>query len=125
MTDTTNSSFEAINFVKHDATGRILFCGQVPASMIELQGDNVVIGVADPTLDYVLNGAIASRPANSAALVGMTLTRLPVPCSINIAGTIHESSEDTAELSFSLAGTYQVVVSAWPVLDASFQVTQA
>jgi hypothetical protein len=118
-------NFQTTQFAKHDETGRILFVGQVPGTMLELQGENVVAGNADAKLDYVLDGAITRRPANTAVLDGMTLKSLPAPCVITVEGVEHSCSDDTAELSFSHAGTYTVTVTAFPMLDATFEVTQA
>lgn len=48
------SSVETVKFSKYDpASGRILFVGEVPKSMLELQGDHVVVGAADPRIHYV------------------------------------------------------------------------
>ena len=114
------------HFANYDpATGRIAYTGSVPTSMLSLQGNNVVEGDADLTLDYVENGAITPRPANTATLDGMTLKNLPNPCTINVEGVAHACTDPTADLSFSHPGTFTVTVSAWPMLDATFSVTQA
>jgi len=114
------------HFAKYDsATGRITFTGSVPSSMLSLQGENVVAGEADPLLDYVSAGVISPRPANTATLKGMKLRSLPKPCVITVEGVAHECTDATADLSFSHPGTYTVTVSAWPMLDATFEVTQA
>jgi hypothetical protein len=112
------------HFAKHDDAGRILYVGSVPASMLDLQGENIVAGEADPLLDYVAGGAITQRPANPAVLDGMTVRALPSPCVVTVEGIAHDCTDPTAELSFSHAGTFTVTVSAFPALDATFQVTQ-
>lgn len=117
-------SFQTVAFVKHDDAGHILYTGQVPGTMLELQGENVVAGEADLDLDYVLDGAITRRPANTAVLKGMKLRSLPKPCVITVEGVAHDCIDATADLSFSLPGTYTVTVSAWPMVDATFEVTQ-
>jgi len=114
------------HFVKYDpAMGRISYIGSVPISMLSLQGENVIVGEADMLLDYVEGGAIARRPANPAVLDGMTLRALPRPCVVTVEGIAHECTDRTAELSFSHPGTFAVTVTAFPVLDATFEVTQA
>jgi hypothetical protein len=115
----------AVNFVKYDpATGRIQWLGTVPRSMLELQGEGVIEGTASLLTDYVKDGVVTARPENPATLSGMTLLTLPNPCVITVQGVAHDCTDDTADLSFSQPGTYEVRVSAFPMLDATFQVTQ-
>lgn len=73
---------------------------------------------------HVQGGTIVDRPLNTAILSGTRLVNLPVPCTITVEGTPHTCNETHADLSFSRPGTYSVKVSAWPMLDATFQVTQ-
>lgn len=115
----------SIHFAKYDETGRILFLGSVPAEMLELQGENVVPGVADPTTDYVLAGVLTKRPLNPTTIDGMSLKNLPKPCVITVEGKAYDCTDDTSDLSFSQPGTYTVQVSAFPMLDTTFQVTQS
>ena len=116
-------------FVAIDARGAIQYTGSVPESMMGGQiapvGGSIVRGVGDAKTDYVLAGVITPRPANTATLSGMTLQTLPSPCTITINGTAHDCTDDHCDLSFSQPGTYAVTVSAWPMLDATFEVTQA
>lgn len=57
------------HFVKFDpTTGRILFSGTVPDSMLSAQGENVIEGVGDSTTHYVENGALVKKPARPSAL---------------------------------------------------------
>jgi hypothetical protein len=125
MTDETLDPTEMVVFLKYDATGRILFKGEIPRSMLELQGDNVLEGDADVSLDWIQDGAKVPRPVNPATLSGMTLENLPSPCTITVEGIDHASTDATCELSFSQPGIYTVKVVAWPMLDATFEVTQA
>ncbi len=69
---------------------------------------------------YVLDGAIADRPANPAVLTGASLSALPVPCSIRINATSYDCTEATADLTFSHPGTYTITVTAWPYQDKVF-----
>jgi len=114
--------------VAENATGRILYTGTVPRKMIDIQippeGASVVIGMGAPETHYVVNGAVVPRPVNTATPTGNTLTNLPVPCTISIDETAHDCADDHCELSFSHPGTYNVTVSAWPMLDVAFEVTQ-
>lgn len=116
-------------FVVADATGKIVSWGVIPQSMLELQpapaGGSVVPGTGMPDTFYVEEGEVLARPANPTVLDGMTLRSLPSPCTITLKGQTHECTDDHCELSFSQPGTYPVQVSAWPMLDATFEVTQA
>jgi hypothetical protein len=116
-------------FVIADSTGKIETRGHVPAFMVETQfkpdGGSIVLGDGDPATSYVSDGAIVPRPANTAVLTGMNLTNLPVPCTISIDGTSHTCTDDHCDLEFTQPATYKVVVSAFPMLDATFEVTQA
>ena len=111
------------------ATGRISTWGQVPLFVIALQtppeGFAIQIGEGRAETHYVADGQVLVRPANTATLDGMTLKNLPNPCVITIQGVAHDCTDDTADLSFSQPGTFDVTVSAFPMLDATFQVTQS
>jgi hypothetical protein len=116
-------------FVVADASGRISLNGTVPRFMLAAQpipdGGSLVEGAGDPETQYVANGAIVARPASSAALDGMMLTSLPVPCTLTVEGVEHACTDNHCDLSFSHPGVYTVKVSAFPMLDATFEVTQA
>jgi hypothetical protein len=117
-----------IEYVAADAAGQILYYGSVPPFMLESQtvpaGGELVEGVGRAETHYVRNHAIAERPVNPATLDGMTLRSLPAPCTITIQGTEHACTDDHCELEFTQFGTYTVRVSAFPWLDATFEVTQ-
>jgi hypothetical protein len=117
---------EVTNFVKHDGTGRILYTGHVPDSMLKLQGDNVVAASANVKTDYILNGAVTPRPTNPTTLSGMKLLNVPNPSTVTIAGVNPQTVTDgEVDLEFTQPGTYTIVVSSWPALDATFTVTQS
>lgn len=115
-------------YVAADSTGKIVTRGHVPAFMVDVQtkpdGGSIVLGDGDPDADWVSNGQIIPRPVNPAVLTGMNLTNLPVPCTISIDGTTHACTDNHCELEFTQPTTHTVVVSAWPMLDATFKVTQ-
>jgi hypothetical protein len=123
MNDMTQTAF-----VMADATGKITQRMSMPRWMAEHQappeGGCLVFEDGDLDADYVKEGAVVPRPANSATLSGATLENLPVPCTVTVEGVEHACEESTAELSFSHPGTYPVTVSAWPMLDATFEVIQ-
>lgn len=115
-------------YVAADATGAIQFSGTIPAYMIAAQdapaGGSIVIGNGSAATQYVSGGQIIPRPVNTATLAGMTLSNLPNPCTVTVQGTAHACTDGSCDLEFTQPGTYSVVVSAFPMLDATFQVTQ-
>jgi hypothetical protein len=124
-----NTTGNAI-FTMADATGRIVYTGSVPGHMLDVQnipegGCRVDGAQGNPATEYVVGGAVVPRPANPTVLDGMTLKNLPVPCAILFEGVEHECTDSTCELSASHPGTYTVIVGAWPMVEATFEVTQA
>jgi hypothetical protein len=128
MTDIVERDQTQTPYVVADATGKIMMWGSIPQFMIEYQttpaGGSVVPGEGMPETHYVKDGQVLERPANPAVLDGMTLRNLPVPCVVMINAASHDCTDETVELSFSQPGTYPVVVSAFPALEATFMVTQ-
>lgn len=110
-------------FAKYDKTGRVLFLGDVPEEMLALQGDRVFVGPIDPETQYIVGGQARARPANPAARQGQNLYNLPAPCQITINGKVYDCPDTTAALDFTYPGTYHVRVSAFPFLDAEFELT--
>jgi hypothetical protein len=118
-----------VDYVVADATGKIIIKGRVPFFMLEAQplqtGQSIVQGDADPATDYVLKGVITPRPANPTTLTGMKLLNVPNPSTVTIDGVNPQQVTDgEVDLSFTQPGTYTITVSSWPMLDASFRVTQ-
>ncbi len=110
-------------FTRYDTNGRVLVTGSVPEAMIELQGGLIVHGKIDGRTHYVFEGTATPRPQNPATLSGADLSGLPAPCQIIINGVVYECEEATATLDFTYPGNYDVRVSAFPYLDAVFEVT--
>jgi len=116
------------SYIKYNDVGRILFKGEVPESMLELQGTlgvDILRGHADPAKDYVRDGQVLPRPANRTELAGHTLIGLPRPCVIRINGAAYPCDEPVAVLSFPYPATYQISIEAFPYLDAAFTLEQA
>jgi hypothetical protein len=112
-----------------DSTGKIMVTGLIPQFMIAAQpiptGGALALGVADINADYVLNGVITPRPVNPTTLTGMKLLNVPNPSSVTIDGVNPQQVTDgEVDFTFTQPGTYTVVVSSWPALDATFKVTQ-
>lgn len=111
-----------MQFAKYDEQGRVLFIGDVPESMLALQGERVFIGEIDGTLEYVIDGNKQPRPANPARLSGYALHNLPVPCKIRINQREYACSEASAAVELTYPGVYRINVQAFPFLDANFEV---
>ena len=112
-----------------DRDGRIQYTGSVPSSMIESQlvpeGGSLVAGLGNPNTEYVAGGVITPRPANPSMLSGMKISNVPNPSTVTIDGENPTTVTDgEVDLSFTQPGTYRIVVSSWPALDAVFEVTQ-
>jgi len=131
MTDVTELGATTVPYAFADAAGHVFQIGKMPADMLAVQGayaapgTQVIAGEARLALDYILNGAITQRPANPTTLTGMKLLNVPNPATVTIAGVNPQAVTDgEVDLEFTQPGTYSVVVSAWPMLDATFSVTQ-
>lgn len=109
----------------YDAHGKIVGSVGVPASMYDQTRTRL-----DPHVDgdwyeqdvYVANGGVHPRPENPAQLNELSLTHLPTPGTIRIAGASYPYDEPTVELEFEHPGTYTVQVESWPYLDKEFEV---
>jgi hypothetical protein len=111
-------------FARYDDEGRILFMGDVPADLLPLQGEQIVIADdVHPERHYVVDGQLTLRPANPARIHGTELNGLPRPCDIVINGRAYACADGHAQLEFTYPGTYRVVVRAFPFVDATFEVT--
>jgi hypothetical protein len=71
--------------------------------------------------NYVKDGKITPRPANPTTLEGTTLKNLPSPCQIYVAGKVFDCTDPECALDLP-AGDYTIVVSAWPMMNARFDV---
>lgn len=116
-------------YVIADTKGEITLSGLIPAFMVSLQpleaGQSIVLGEGRHGVDYVLNGVITPRPANPSTISGMKISNVPNPSTVTIDGVNPQTVTDgEVDLSFTQPGTYAVVVSSWPMLDATFKVTQ-
>lgn len=110
-------------------SGQILRVVGCPPDMIELQVDNSTDYMEYPNLIntstyYILNGEIVSRPTFSERILGTTVDNLPIPTTVITNGNSYTITDGSAELSFSLPGTYKVYLSSFPYQDKVVEVTQ-
>ncbi|KUM02788.1 hypothetical protein KIF53_15295 [Chromobacterium subtsugae] len=115
-----------IDIIEYDDAGRILQVGTSRPENIQLDvaaGKRILVGAADPLTQYVRDGAVAPRPLAGAVLDGMTLRQLPAPCQLILDGTPYPCPDEVCELSFAHPGRHQIVVDAFPMQTAVFEVT--
>lgn len=120
-----------VQYAKHDAAGRILFAGEVPESMVGLQGENVWVGAVNVQTDYILDGECVSRPLMPARLSKsvvradstdeLVIAGVPAGALLRVTGPVPmegvvERNGDVA-LTFALAGAYGLALELFPYLD--------
>lgn len=133
-----------VRFMVFDDEGRITQNNSCPEEVLYLQstgGINVIEGNFSTNSFYIKHvqdqivdaegdevqpeeWEIAIRPVSPAKIDGSRLYDLPVPCVVKINDKEYPCDEDHADLEFNLPGVYNVSVLAFPLLDASFQVTK-
>lgn len=126
-------------FTVYDSvTGAIKRTGTAPDSMIAIQaqtGEAVVTGQYDAAAQYLPGGVPTARPAMTSTIdvttvpadgvTPITISGAPAPCNIDVAGPASYTSSDpdgTIQLTFNLAGTYTVTLSAFPYLNQEFTI---
>lgn len=122
-----------VRFAKFDpANGRILFVGEVPESMLDLQGDHVIACDADPAGQYIADGAVVDRPSMGVTVPttgtadGTTETiiaAVPAGAHVRVLGPasmdgVTDAAGDVT-LTFALAGDYTVSIECFPFADVS------
>jgi hypothetical protein len=122
-------------FVSSD--GRLHQTGLMPRWMLASQDAAAPAGGhvlelpegADLAQDYADQSTtpwtVKARPDNSAVLTGMKISNVPNPSTITIDGGEPATVTDgEVDLEFTQPGTYVIQVSSWPMLDATFTVTE-
>lgn len=116
-------------------SGRIQYVVVVPNADVAKQappsGMLIIEEAADPRRQYVIDGALVDRPTMDVALgtdtvpadgaTPVTLTGLPSPVDVTIAGPVADSFEctgGTLALTFVQPGNYTVKFSRFPYIDA-------
>lgn len=113
--------------VYNPTTGAILRVGQCQESDMGLQagaGEEAVERVDESHNDanaYVLAGVVTARPEMGATIDGLTISSIPVGAVLTIEGVDYTVDDGEAELTFSAAGTYTVMLKHWPHYDQSFE----
>ncbi|SPY08017.1 hypothetical protein [Oligella urethralis] len=107
------------HYIEFDSIGNISSTLLITDEVYQLNrwNLNLIEGKADPATQYIKNGQITDRPIQQTKLTGLTLTDLPVPCTIIINGQSYECESETAELEFDQPTAYTIRVEAWPYQD--------
>lgn len=109
------------------ATGRIrqrCQCSDDQAQFQIIAGLDRIEGYGDPATQYVVSGALVSRPINPVVLSGTTLQNVPLGATVRYEQEQLVASAATIELEFPFAGSHVVTVQAFPYLDQTFTVVQ-
>jgi hypothetical protein len=120
-----------IDYVGADADGRIVFTGNVPEDMYELQtpptGGSLVLGLGEATKNRVVDGEIVAREVMPATIAGLAISAVPPGTLVNVDGTAYTDpvTDGVVDLSFGEAGTHVVTLTCWPFQDAVFTVESA
>lgn len=108
----------ALKFTQYSNEGKILFSGDIPASMIEDQEGNICLGEESPFTHYVLDGVFTERPVSPVRLGADSVLRdIPVGAVIWIKDTAYPTVDSFCGLEFAYSGEYQIKVEAFPFLD--------
>lgn len=115
-------------YIIYDLSGKIIKSISCPPEMIETQllSSNYYIegGRVDDSRFYIQNQQVVPRPTFSESITGTTISNLPIPTTIVIDDTPYTIDDGSAELSFSLLGTYRVRLYSFPYQDKEVEVTQ-
>ena len=117
-----------MKYITYDAQGKILQLNQCPDEMYAMQTAaagqfHLIDGTSDIANNYVSNNGVLPRLKSTATITGNTITNMINPSTVSINGKFYTINDTTVTLTFPKAGAYNIVVSAWPYLDATFTVT--
>jgi len=73
---------------------------------------------------YIVNQTVTPRPTFSERISGTTIDNLPIPTTVITNSNSYTVTDGSAELSFSLPGTYKVYLSSFPYQEKDVEVTQ-
>lgn len=135
--DTDGRDQTQVFYVLAGSDGRLHQIGKMPRWMLPAQdaiapaGGHVLEVPEDADLeqDYADSSTtpwtVKDRPANTAAIDGMKISNVPNPSTVTIDGGEPATVTDgEVDLEFTQPGTYVIKVSSWPMLDATFTVTE-
>lgn len=111
-------------------SGNILRFIEAPESMITYQytegTEGIVLysGIISDMEFYILNETVTPRPTFSESISGTTISGLPIPTTVLVEGIPYTITDGSAELVFSLPGTYKIKLSSFPYQDKEVEVTQ-
>jgi hypothetical protein len=110
----------------YNAEGRILYNMIASASTYDFfisNNTSMIPGMYNSTEYYIVDKIATPLLVNPTILTDNTLTEVPVGSTVTVNDKVYIASESIVELSFTQPGTYSIVVSLFPYLDAQFKVT--
>ena len=118
----------SVYFYAYKPTGEIVMAGNCPDEFLGLQshpGCTIAEGQADPFTQYrTSEGLVANRPNFEEVITGTTISNLPNPTTVTAEGVDYVITDGSAELTFNLPGTYDIILKSFPYLSKTVQVTQ-
>jgi len=109
-------------------SGQILKLIDCPENIIQLQiddySDYIMHDSVNDTEFYIVNQTVTPRPTFSERISGTTIDNLPIPTTVITNSNSYTVTDGSAELSFSLPGTYKVYLSSFPYQEKNVEVTQ-
>lgn len=110
-------------FCSYDGQGRVLFHGDVPESMIELQDGNIYAGEVNPFTHYIVNGEPIERPPSNVRIDNNeTLQDIPIGAEIHINDQTYTATESVCTIDFTYPGVYKIKIVSFPFLDFETEV---
>lgn len=116
------------NYIIYEESGRIRRNVVCPPELISVQISNeeyyLEYDLVDDTKFYIVNQTVTPRPTFSESISGTVISNLPIPTTVMTNGNSYTITDGSAELSFSLPGTYKVYLLSFPYQDKVVEVTQ-
>lgn len=110
----------------YDGKGKITGCLSGPPGVIdtnkEMSVESWVEGKYSSERSYVVDGVVRPREEMNCLVNGKLLKNLPIPCEVFINNSTYHVDSSEVELDFDQPGMYKIKVSAWPFLDAEFEI---
>lgn len=112
------------------ATGEIRCSLTCVEEMLALQYDPLIEGYiehtqVDDTKWYVVNNNLTPRPEFSETVVGTTISNLPIPTTVLCLNQEYNVDDGEVELTFTLPGEYDVLLTSFPFQDKIVKVIQS
>lgn len=117
---------------KHGAILRVVRCPKIQAAIQAVDGENIIEGSANDETQYVKDGQIIDRPANPAiadkAMIAAddmdtcSITNIPIGSEVSVEGQAYTVNDSEFEFSVDQPGEYQITVTGFPYMPATFTI---